>query len=227
MLYTFALNLFAQMAPAPNVGGAFQTFLDILGATEGVITIAAIVVAGTWTYFLFWKERQTLPRAVLDLTVEQHRIQRNKLLVRVTAVLSNSGRVPMCIERGYARMHAIRPSDKTFGSILDEWSQTTENIKHHLPAPLISKLKYTPTKNCLVESMETEHVIFDFIVPDGKFQLVEIYVYFSNLARKDREIGWGKWALLPLLDDLKKDERNATCQRKEKTEPETAMTAGT
>src|SRR5690349_21035963 len=92
---------------------------EVTSIFDAAFKEVAIVVGGIASYYLFWRKRQVYPRAEVNLSIEQHRLPRQKLLIRVKATLKNTGEVLIQLSRGYANLCLIAPCDRRFNDEME------------------------------------------------------------------------------------------------------------
>jgi hypothetical protein len=173
---------------------------DAAGLIESVKNAAgvvAVVVGGWWTYSLFIKGRGDFPRASITHRIAHRRLTGNQTLVRVTVGFENSGTVLLTVGEGVVRLSQVDPLPND-GVAPRQSSRTVEwpEIESRgLEANVVE-----------VEPGESDEVDFDFVL-DAEIDMVEVYSYFRNPSKADRDIGWTLTTLYELKDEVREVER--------------------
>lgn len=168
-----------------------DTLHKLVQIADGVVKVSALVIGAVWSYNLFYKRRQIVPRAQISLKCEQHRLPGNTFLLRCVATLENVGDVLIELTRGYATLELFVPCDPNFKITLKSRQDAPIGSSPELSGKQLSKLAYNDGKEiCRIEPGEREEIVFDFIVERDKWRLLAVHAYLSNVKVTDREIGW-------------------------------------
>jgi hypothetical protein len=174
---------------------------DAAGLIESVKNAAgvvAVVVGGWWTYRLFIKGRGDFPRASITHRITHRRLTENQTLVRVTVGFENSGTVLLTVGEGVVRLSQVGPlpndgvASRQRSERTVEWPEIESRV---LEADVVE-----------VEPGESDEVDFDFVL-DAEIDMVEVYSYFRNPSKADRDIGWTLTTLYELNDEVREVER--------------------
>jgi len=167
-----------------------QTFLDWAELAGIGITALAVLIAGIWTYKLFLSKRQKYPRAVTTHKIFQKSLGSRGCLLRVTVAIRNGGDVLLNLVSGEVRVHQILPIAPEFEDLLGKGEALVEEGRTHVDWPLLeSRERQWETGKFEIEPGETDEEHFDFIL-ENAVHTVEVYSYFKNEKKRDREIGW-------------------------------------
>ncbi|TFW62686.1 hypothetical protein CT676_00740 [Bradyrhizobium sp. MOS001] len=93
---------------APKTGAAaFKEKVDII---QGLVTIAAIIIGGIWTYNVFIKERREYPHANIEQKITHLALSDQQNLLRVGLELTNTGSSLMLVDMSIVRVQQILPN---------------------------------------------------------------------------------------------------------------------
>jgi hypothetical protein len=173
-----------------SVGDPVSGLKDLAGSIEALITAIGIVVGGVWAYLLFVRKRQKYQRAKVEQSLFHRLVSPQHRLLRVTARISNAGDVLLSLVSCESRVQQLMPVTdellKMIGSNLDPVPKGEAEVEWPL---LGSREIHWGPKETEVEPGEYEEFQSDFFV-GADVRTVEIYSYFKNVSKKDREIGW-------------------------------------
>jgi len=157
---------------------------------EELLTIIAIVVGGVWTYWLFVKNRQTLPRASLKHTIAHAILGDDKVLLHVTVSISNLGNVILSIVSFKTRIHQVLPLDDDIEVVIRKGEDPVQDGETEIEWPLVTSHRLTLRKGEMeVEPNEVQEISHDFII-ESEVQVIEIYSYLLNEEKRGRELAW-------------------------------------
>ncbi len=97
-------------------------FQNLIQNIESVLTIAAILIGGIWTYILFIKNREKYPKADLSQIIQKIDLD-DELLIRLTIVIKNVGRVKLPIKSGEVRLQHIKPSNSLIADAIKNFKK--------------------------------------------------------------------------------------------------------
>lgn len=164
---------------------------DIAVLVQSAVTVAAILLGGLWSYFLFVKKRQKYPRAVISQEFTRRPLVKGKVLLSIRTVVRNAGDVLLSLETGEVRVQQVLPlSDDLKAVLLGEGDLVGEGGTE-VEWPLISSRRFQWEKgDCEIEPGESERVDADFIL-DSHVRTITAYSHFQNTKKRKRDIGWG------------------------------------
>jgi hypothetical protein len=169
-----------------------------LASLKSVAEVIAIAVGGAWTYRLFIKGRGDFPRASITHRITHKPLTNGLILVRVTVGFANPGTVLLRVGKGLVRLSRVRP-------LPDDVVPSVEDGKRTIELPEIAS-RELEADVVEIEPGESDEVDFDFVVRED-IEAVEVYSYFRNPSRADREIGWTLATLYDLKDEAPPVER--------------------
>jgi nitrate reductase gamma subunit len=80
---------------------------NILDIIQALFTILAIIIGGIWSYMLFIKRRQRFPRAIVEHQVFHKTLAKDKILLNLTTIITNTGEVLLELEKCVVRIQQI------------------------------------------------------------------------------------------------------------------------
>lgn len=178
---------------------------EIVDVTQSILTSAAIIIGGIWSYMLFIKKRQKYPRADISHQITHAILSKSKILLRVKTILRNKGDVLLALSSGEVRLQQIFPLQPGFAHQIDQIDPVPEN-KSEVEWPLLGVRSFYWIKGeCELEPGEQDCFIAEFIC-DAKIELVSVYSYFQNVKKYNRDIGWGITTLYKIDKTIKGEE---------------------
>lgn len=173
---------------------------EIAQIAQSVLTGIAIVVGGFWGYWLFVKNRQRYPRALIEHTVFHSAISDNKVLLHVIVKVTNLGNVLLSLVSLDARVQRILPpSAKIIESIQEGLDPVAEGASE-IEWPLIGERELDLKKDKHeIEPGESQGIDCDFILGE-EVEVIAIYTYLKNKSKRGREIGWDLTTVYNLRD---------------------------
>lgn len=187
-----------------NLSSLLSTLPEIIAIIESIFTIAAIIVAGVWTYWLFIVKRHRHPRLELTHKVEQLALTSNKVFARVEITVFNSGEVVVFLLDGAVLIQQILPlpHPDLYGLIEDGvdiiavLSQyNSDGGKERLTEiqwPILDSQKIQWNKGkVVIEPGEKVPLRFDFII-DQSVKTIQIHSFISSGVRykRGRRLRW-------------------------------------
>jgi hypothetical protein len=170
------------------------TFKEKVETVQAIVTIAAILVGGLWTYRIFIEERHEYPHANVEQKLSHVVLSKRAKLLRVGIELSNTGSAKMMIGKATIWVQQILPMlscPKDGVCVADETNDAIKNIKRkndHFGWPLIAERNGNVEYS--IEPGEKQLLEFEFIVPP-EVKVARVYSYFRNEKLKEGgEIGW-------------------------------------
>ena len=162
---------------------------DYFEIFEMTITSIALIIGGWWTYKKFVKKREKFPRASTTHRIIERDVGNKKKLVHVFIEIKNIGDVLLSIESYDVRINKVVPIDNEIREkILKDEDPLSENYKISWPN-LFYRVKNFKEKAWEIEPSENEVENLDFVI-DKKIKTIQVYSYFKNTSKTEREIGW-------------------------------------
>jgi len=172
------------------------TLKEKVEIVQAVVTMAALVVGGYWTYNVFVKERRAFAHANIEQKISHVALTEKTTLLRVGVDLTNTGSSLMSIEEAIVRVQQILPlascaTEPCARTQVREALSNTVRKDDQFSWPLIGERELKFTKTDEVEPGEKQTLDFEFAVPSS-VKLVRVYTYFQNKQKSgnDKELGW-------------------------------------
>ncbi len=183
-----------------RTSAAIARHKDAAAAIADIVTIAALIAGGLWTYLLTKQFRNTVPRLAIKHEVGSWNLKDGSVLVRAETNLTNSGKVLIRGLKGDLLILRMLPETKKQA---DEYSkgrvlfQCSEDAKAsgncvpeqglNLPSESITKFQIADLERTL-EPGETESY-WRFVVLDKAVRVIEVHTFIENPDRSDGG-GW-------------------------------------
>jgi hypothetical protein len=159
---------------------------------QAIVTIIGVVVAGTWTYWLFVRRRQVFPRATLVQRIFSRSASDGYILISVDVEVVNRGDVVLRLVSGRTYLHQLVPLP---ANVLAKVSTRSSELVHD---PVVTgwtlmglAVEQAGKGQYLAELEPNESVPFhyDFVV-NSSVQVVSVFSHFDNEAKRKRRLGW-------------------------------------
>jgi len=162
---------------------------DLGDAIEHFAKVAALLVAGFWTYRTFVRQRLSFPRLELAMTIEEFCLS-NTHLLRIMVRAKNTGSVVAKSRQAELRLRQVVP--------------LPEELRHHVahgfdPIPegrakiewpmLLGRQWQWGEGEFEVEPNESDTLTADFFV-SPTVEVIELYFYLSNAKKGRQGLGW-------------------------------------
>jgi len=182
------------MWPPTKFPSRFKEKLEI---AQAIVTTAAVIVGGWWTYSLFIKEREEFPHANIELKLSHVALSDQANLLRVGIELTNSGKSLMKIGKSIIRVQQILPllpCPKDGACAVNDVDAAVKQVDRkddRFPWELIAERNETFTPPFDVEPGEKQSVDYEFAT-SSEAKVVRVYAYFRNDQRSTDggEVGW-------------------------------------
>ncbi len=162
---------------------------QLTGIIESLATIAAIVVGGIWTYFLFVRQRLTYPKAAVSHKVDCS-LDSDILHVRVDVAIRNVGTTVVCLEGIDIWIQLVQPFPDHILTALADGTPVVRENEMDVDWPIIAKQDHKWARGSYeVEPGEEQVLNFDFMIPGGP-EMIQVYSYIGNSAKPRAAIGW-------------------------------------
>lgn len=184
---------------------------DKIETIQVIITIAAVVVGGFWTYSLFIKERENYPHANIEHKVSHVQLSKDTILLRVSIVVTNTGNSRLVIKKSDIRIQQILPLTGCVENYpcaekqINEALQKRERTKDRFSWPMIAR-RLKPWEIPLdIEPSEKDEIDFEFVIPSD-VTTIRIYSYFRNEEKTthEGEVGWIQSSYYKLKEGIRK-----------------------
>lgn len=174
-----------------------MAFKEKVETAQAIVTIAAVVIGGLWTYNLFIKERKHYPHANIEQKISHIALSKRTHLLRVAIEITNTGTSRLVIGKSIIRVQKILPlppcpkhgpcaADEVKGALKE-----TVRKGDRFSWPLIAERERRFGPPLDIEPGEKDFLDVEFAVP-SEVKVVRIYSYFRNDQRSNgsNEIGW-------------------------------------
>ncbi len=178
--------------PSATPRSRFAEMKELIEVVASGLTLLAIVVGGTWSYLLFIRTRQKYPSANINQEITYRRITPDRIWIRVTVTLQNTGKVLLSLVSGLTWVQQVLPLDTEIREKIDKLEDPVLKHESQIRWPLAEPAKELLWKKGEheIEPSETDQVYFDFIV-DSEIRTIVVYTYFSNVKKFRRSsLGW-------------------------------------
>lgn len=189
-----------------------ETFItrvkDSANILQSIFTVIALIISGTWGYWLFVQNRQRYPRATIEHQITHRPISDDKLLLHVVLNVHNIGNILLSIISIKTRVHQVfPPSTEILEKIKKGESPLIEGYSE-IGWHLLDKQEFNFEKGIYeIEPGEKHEFNHDFIL-DADIETLEVYSYIKNEKKLDREIGWDSTIMYDLTSNQKDSSRN-------------------
>ncbi|MCK5603913.1 hypothetical protein KAR91_18645 [Candidatus Pacearchaeota archaeon] len=160
------------------------------GLLESIVKVAAVLVAGCWTYMLFIRRRQKFPRAIIKHKIEQFKLTNNKILVHLVVEIENKGDVLLALTGGEVRVLRIIPVSQEIKKGIKKGTVPLVEGYHEVDWPSIKRYQFDWIESIReIEPSEVDQYHYDFIL-DNDVETIQVYSHFDNRKKKKKDIGW-------------------------------------
>jgi hypothetical protein len=178
------------------VAGSLETVKMVSDVASNVVTVAGVLIGAGWAYWAFVRERTRWPKANLELDMSHRTLTPEKTLLHIKVKVHNAGRGLMKLDELKVQVRQVLPlitetaQELEEGSLIDadrgkaRWRTRPED-QHICRWGPEQPLPTEPE----IEPGENDEFGNDFVIP-ADLEVVYIYVYLKNVARKGRELGW-------------------------------------
>lgn len=80
--------------------GSLESHKNLIEALQAIATILALLVGGFWTWLLAQQYRETVPKLSITQTASSWFLKDGQVLIRIDAILTNSGKVHIAGVKG-------------------------------------------------------------------------------------------------------------------------------
>lgn len=173
---------------------------------QAVLTSAAIVVGGLWSYLLFVRKRQKYPRASLAHNISHRPLGDGYVLLSVRAGITNAGEVLLSIVSVETRLQQVLPPPSDLIKALKGGQDPIPEGRTEMDWPLLrSRLSDDKARELQIEPGESDSIQYDFML-DRSVRTVEIYTYIKNEKVRKRDVGWSVTSLYDIQPQRRQEE---------------------
>jgi len=164
-----------------------KTFFEIF---ESALTGSAIIVGGIWTYKMFVKKREKYPRAATSHTIIEKNLTSAKKLVHLSIEIENIGSVLLSLVYYNIQVCQVIPVKDELKNKIENNNAPLRKKDNDIRWPhLFKEKKELPEKHYELEPLEKETFHFDLVL-DKSIKTIQVYSYFKNKVKPNRNIGW-------------------------------------
>jgi len=164
----------------------------LVSIIQKIVTIAAIIIGGLWTYNMFIIHRDAYPKADISYQVEERRLSDEYIFVQVFVRIENTGNTVLRLRRGDVRLLDISFPNKHIEEKIIGFRKPAFRKEpiFNWESIQIVKIEW-PKGKIEIEPSEADQLDFEFIIK-SKYKVIKIYSWFTNLEKKvgGETIGW-------------------------------------
>lgn len=166
-----------------------ETWADILSIISGIIVSLGAVVVVIWAIYKDRKRRAKFPKANFSQQVRAIRLTDDKICIHTSVKIQNIGEVILSLCLAKNIVYQIQPLHASIQKGLQGQGKLYDGLNKELDWPALDTKEVKWDQNVEIEPAETDTVSFDSVIP-SHIELVQIYTYFQNVAKRGRDIGW-------------------------------------
>jgi hypothetical protein len=174
-----------------------MSFKDTVKTLEAIVTTAAIIIGGIWTYNLFVKERKQFPHANIEQKISHVVLSKRTKLLRVGVAISNTGTSRLLLKKSVIRLQQVIPTvacpnqGPCASQEISAALEKSERDADQFSWPLIAEKDKRFEQPVDIEPGENTSVEFEFAVPSDA-KVIRVYSFFRNddKSTRESEIGW-------------------------------------
>jgi hypothetical protein len=188
----------------------FESLSDILS----IAVTASVALGGAiWGYRTYRQRRSIFPKANLSQKVKAIRLTDDKVCLHISTRIQNRGDVLISIRSATNTVYQILPLDSSIQEELGGQGKLYDNISKEINWPKLDSRKVDWGNNYIeIEPGEEDTVHFDLLIP-ASIELIDVYTYFQNVAKRGRDIGWETQGFHDLTDCYQ-EEVNKECRKR-------------
>ena len=171
-----------------------KDFIDML---QSISTIAALIVGGMWTYLLFIRKRESLPKVTVEHIVSISPMGASGVLLTLVVELCNTGNTLIELDQAVIRVGQVLPMSDPLIHVIRQ-NTTPENLEgeHEYvdepwPDPWQRMVSFQGDDRVEIEPGTSQQFNFNFILPED-VRRVRLYTWFGNPVKQKNELGWTK-----------------------------------
>lgn len=179
-----------------------STLKDIATIVQSVITVAAVILGGIWTYWLFVRKREKYPSAKIEHRISHRPIANGKILLSIDATVINSGDVLLALVSGNITVSQMLPPQDELLDILNT-SEGDWVTSWHPLVPIVNPIGQKGQLE--IEPGESQQFFNHFVI-DASIQTILVKTFFDNVEKPKRKIGWTLTTMYDLWPSLPKEQ---------------------
>lgn len=160
--------------------------------TLSTISSFVVIIGGAcWTYKTYIQQRQKYPKARLSQDVQAIRLNEDKSCIHTCVTIENTGAVLLKIESVRNYVYQVLPLSGEMQTRLTTGDDLYDQTGQELLWPSLDDRETMHTQ-MEIEPGETDTIQFDSVISSA-VEAIQVYTYFKNVSKRDKEIGWNTW----------------------------------
>jgi len=200
---------------------------DFAEIAQALVTCAAIVVGGAWTWKLYVRQRLSHARAGLDLGIYHVILPDGKWLIHASLRIANTGNVMLRLKKAELRLRQVVPIPEELEDVVRGECDPVPKGDTEIKWPAIVNREWTWEEGQFeIEPGENDSIHADLVL-DSKVQVIQFYSFVGNPTKKRPDLGWTdtqmhelgsneKGKLMNDREDSKKQDPAETNERQER-----------
>lgn len=190
---------------------------DEIRVVADIVQIAAIIVAGLWTYKLFIKGRQHFSRALIKNEINHFMLDKNRRLIRLVIEINNVGNIAIYPTKGHSSIQQIFPITHKALKEIESKSFMNGIDPPEIDWDVLEEADFDLAQDeSILEPEETMRIPMDFIIP-GDAEIIQIHSMIYSGNGKD-EIYWDDTVIVNMKrESVLKDENISILNVREPT----------
>ncbi len=165
---------------------------NLLSIIQKIVTIAAVIIGGLWTYNLFIMHREAYPKGDVSYQIEEIKLSDEYILIQVFIRIKNTGNTVLRLRKGDVRLLDISFPNKRIEKKVDALQKNKFRKKPTFNwATIQYVIKEWKEGEIEIEPNTVDQIDFEFIIKSN-FKFIKIYSWFTNLE-KPIDDGWIGW----------------------------------
>lgn len=159
---------------------------------QAVVTSIALLVAGIWTYRIFFLRRSKFPRANVRHSITETTLSIKKRLIHVEITIDNVSEVLIRGTKAFIYIQQILPLDEELAQLLERDEDPVSKGEYEVSWFSLGDREWNFKRGEFdVEPGEIEVLDCDFVIP-SETEVVRVYSYITNEKKRKSDIGWSK-----------------------------------
>lgn len=166
-----------------------ETWVDILSIIASVLLGLGVIAGVFWTIYTWRQRRAKFPKANLSQEVRAIRLTDDKICIHTSVEIKNIGEVMLSLCSAKHIIYQIQPLHASLQKALHGQGKLYDGLNKEIDWPELDTKEVKWDRNVEIEPGEDDIVSFDLVIP-SHIEVVQIYTYFQNVAKRGRNIGW-------------------------------------
>jgi hypothetical protein len=163
---------------------------DIADIVASVVTTAAVLAGGLWTYLLFVRQRLRFPRLVIAMNVQEELLSDRCRLVHVAVALQNTGAVLLQAPSAELRLRQVSPVENDLRQTVLSGLDPVVTGSSEVSWPMVAGREWKWQPQALeIEPGESDVLHSDFVI-DSSISVIELYFFMDNPSKRRDGLGW-------------------------------------